>query len=238
MIFEKSDRSGGMINSYKDSSNGNVVELSAAFILPDYYEVTSLLNRYSHTLLPLNSTVLQYHITDRLSFEDIALSPTAWYYDAVSRIVGSDDSAENDKLVAVALAIYLEMHANIFGVYSGRFPPKPQSDSALIHLKGSFMDFLNRFDIGILAPLMLQVFSIQVSTFHSTSVLMSNRASLPCIPQVLIMASSGAPLLIFHQLAYLSQKHLPTGVLAHPFRLLRSKLYHPKQINSLSYRVV
>ena len=151
-----------MINSYYGGSDGIPRELSAAFLSPDYYEVRSLLERYSLTEVGVHLDMMQFHTFSPQSGDDIISSPDVWYDNALSLVTGSNDTDANNALVDSALDKYLVLHCEIFGDYLSRLPPKPQDPKKLYAIRGTFLEFLERNKLDVLLPMFFQFFVMQV----------------------------------------------------------------------------
>ena len=92
---------------------------------------------------------------------DIAELPSDYYNDWLSTYTGTSDPEENDSIVAAALSKYYALSDEIFGKYEGRFPPRPKTAEKLQMLSGTAIEFLKRYDIECLYPLMYQFFVLQ-----------------------------------------------------------------------------
>jgi len=151
-----------MINTYYDGSDGIVRELAAAFLSPDYYEVRSLLARYSLTEVMVHLDMMQFHSYSAVDGSDTIDTPDVWYDRAVSLITGDNDTVANNALVDAALDKYLTLHSDIFGDYIARFPPKPTDSHKLHAIRGSYLEFLQRNQLEVLLPMFFQFFVMQV----------------------------------------------------------------------------
>jgi hypothetical protein len=160
MIFEKSPSPGGMIQTSYDI-DGIPRELSSAFVFSDYYELSALLHRFKLTQIPIDFEMISYRQSLSNNSADVILSPEEWFSEAIPLVTGSTDMEYNYNLMVTALERYSLIHKEIFGTYTTRLPPIPNSYAKLQELKGSFLDFLQRHDLVVLLPLMFQLFAMK-----------------------------------------------------------------------------
>jgi hypothetical protein len=161
VIFEKSSSPGGMIQTSYDHGDGIPRELSSAFVFSDYYELLALLHRFKMTQIPIDFEMISYRQSVPNNNSDVILSPEEWFSDAIPLVTGSTDMEYNYDVMVTALERYSLLHKEIFGIYTTRLPPIPNTYAKLQELKGSFLDFLQRHDLVALLPLMFQIFALK-----------------------------------------------------------------------------
>ena len=190
VIFESRNRTGGDVWTYnkdkkknknknknkknpplplqKEEENakedGITRELGAAFLSPDYDEVRGLLLRYNMSEVPISVTKeMNFHKGKNiLNVNNNTETAKQWYSNWIYNITGIKNTTKQNLQVSAALNKYNSLHMQMFGAYSGRFPPQPSTTENLELLANTTaLDFLYRYDLHILEPLMYQFFVMQ-----------------------------------------------------------------------------
>lgn len=205
-----------MIQTSYDHGDGIPRELSSSFIFSDYDEMSALLHRFKLTQIPIDFEMISYR-QSLLNNSDVILSSQEWFSEAISLVTGSTDMEYNVKLIITALEKYSLLHQRIFGKYTSRLPPMPNSYAKLQELQGSFLDFLQRHDLVVLIPLMFQFFSMKGGPLSSLN---SYYGLTWCSPQTLHSYFQNS--LSYHQPILHSVKvSLPPSLMT-PFALIHS----------------
>jgi len=155
VVFEENNRTGGKAFTLLGGVGGDGItrEAGAAFLSTDYYEVRGLIQRYNQTEeLVSVSKEIHFHWNSTVG------RGTQWANDLVSQYTGKTDPAVNNAIVGAALQKYFKIHAEIFGNYKGRFPPKPQNMS---NINGTIVDFLKNNQLEVLHTFFYQFFTMQ-----------------------------------------------------------------------------